>query len=139
MSLPLVWPCRWGSARCWADVDQTERGVFRCRPGDGAPSPVICEWILWTIAMSWVVVGPGPFKLDTWLVRGRVAAATSGFRVIPAAHNSPATSSKATAMQAPPRLIELVPSVVSRDLGGSAVPVRRERGLVGLPSGLEPD
>ncbi len=32
-------------------------------------------------------------------------AATSGFRVIPAAHNSPAASSKATAMQAPPRLI----------------------------------
>ena len=48
-------------------------------------------------------------------------AATSGFRVIPAAHNGPAASSKATAVQALQRLIELAPSVVSRDLGGSAV------------------
>ncbi len=51
VSRPLVGPCWWGSARCWADVYRAERGSFRCRPGVGAPSPVICEWILWTVAV----------------------------------------------------------------------------------------
>jgi hypothetical protein len=48
-----------------------------------------------------------PFKLDTRLVRCRVAAATPGFLVVQSAHSYPAASSKATTMQASPRLIDL--------------------------------